>query len=226
MSVLRGLFPHLRAAFVAFHIAAVCAFALPNADVGMNPSSWRDPTVRAEFARWAGWLRVPPDVLTERLWDIGTAWHKWRRQLVRPFERYRLLSGTDQNWQMFVAPHRFPTRLQIRIETPAGWEVVFEERSETATWHAETFGLEILRSMVFRWGWPTYNASWERACKSFAVQLFAERPDASSVECRFHKAASPSPGEAATGTLPEGEWVLSRVVSPDGSLSRFKKKAP
>jgi len=134
----------------------------------------------------------------------------------RPWLRY---TGTEQAWQMFVAPHRHPTRMQLQVHKPGteeeGWETVFEERSETYTWRAERFSSERLRASIFRWGWPNYQTAWKQACKVFADELFVERADIDQVRCRMFRRSSPSPEQVRSGSPDPGKWTYVLVHQRD-----------
>lgn len=217
------LWPHLRAAVVAFHLLAVTLDALPSPASGMSRSAWKDPTVQGEFRRWAGFLGVDQKELESRLWDFAQGFVQTRQTVMAPFNPWLQATGTWQAWQMFVAPHRFPTRMQLQIlpaDAPgadrasppdAAWQTVFEERSPDHDWQAARFDTERLRASIFRWGWPNYQNAWKAACKQFTAELAAEHtdPPIRAVRCRMFKQESPSPEQIRSGTIPEGRWVFS-----------------
>lgn len=210
--------PHLRAAFISFHLLAILLDASPDPSVGMNRSAWKDPTVRREFDSWAKMLGVEEPVFEDFLWNTAVKTVAVRKVVMTPFTPYLRFTGTQQAWQMFVAPHRYPTRLQLQVH-PNGeslkeevWQTVFEERSSTFTWHEERFGSERLRASIFRWGWPNYQEAWHRACKIFASELLAEHPEADMARCRFRKVESPSPEAIRENKVDPGKWVYSISV--------------
>ena len=58
----------------------------------------------------------------------------------RTIEAYVAATGTDQPWRMFVAPHRFPCRLQIEAsgrDPGSDFVPVYRERSPDLRWKAE-----------------------------------------------------------------------------------------
>lgn len=216
-----GLWPQLRAAFVAFHLAAITLSALPTPEGGMNRGNWADPTVQAELDAWAGRFGADPDTFEERLWTFAQAYVEGYRVLLAPFLPYEELAGTEQSWKMFVAPHKFPTRLQIGARAGEGeWRTLFEEGSLTATWRRSLLRTERLRSATFRWGWPNFAGAWSRGCTALARLAFADDPSLMEVRCRFWKARSASPAEARSGALPEGRWIYTRLVArrADGTV--------
>ncbi len=205
---------HVRAAFILFHLTAIFIAGMPSTESALKRSAWKDPTVQAEFAAWSARLGVPQPELEDQLFVFAQAWAKGRGSLERPFRPYLNLSATDQSWQMFVAPHMFPTRFEIAVtRNGRDWQTVFKERSATETWRADLFGVERLRASIFRWGWAAYAGAYHKACKALATDLFAEEPTVRAVRCRFWKARSPSPADAAAGIEEKGTFVYPYEVS-------------
>ncbi len=204
---------HFRAAFILFHLLAILIAGMPSTESALKRSAWKDPTVQAEFAAWSARLGVPQPELEDQLFVFAQAWAKGRGTLERPFRPYLKLSATDQSWQMFVAPHMFPTRFEIAVTRDGSdWQTVFKERSATATWRAELFGVERLRASIFRWGWAAYAGAYHKGCTALAGQLFAEDPTVLRVRCRFWKARSPTPAQAAAGIEEKGTFVYPYEV--------------
>jgi hypothetical protein len=198
---------------VAWHLLAITLSAFPSPEGGMNRSAWKDATVQAELARWAGRLRMDPIAFEVKLWDVASTYSQIYGKLLTPVLPYEDLVGSEQSWKMFVAPHRYPTRLQISGRPEGGpWRVLFEESSPTATWRREILRLERLRSAIFRWGWESYASAFGRGCVGLARLAFQDEPDLDEVRCRMWKAGSPSPEQARAGERPPGRWVSSRTV--------------
>jgi hypothetical protein len=206
--------------------------AIPSPEGGMNRQNWKERTVQAEFAMWAARFGMQEPVFEDRLWAFASVYQHVLDVILTPVDEWEDLSGMSQSWKMFVAPHRFPSRLQIQARTSpdAEWETVFEERSETAMWHAEIFDTERLRSAIFRWSWPNFVRSYHNACEAFANLLFAERADVQAMRCRFQTGASPSPEEVREGRIPKKTWGNQWVVGRDGytgtSPPRVENGAP
>ena len=109
---------HGLALFVALHLFAVTFCALPSVGSGMNRGAWRQPTVQGEFRAWterfaALGIELTQQELEDRLWTFATSYERWRDAVMVPFDPYYTYCGTWQSWKMFVAPHRFPGRLEI-----------------------------------------------------------------------------------------------------------------
>lgn len=221
-----GWWPGIRAALVAVHVAAMTLSALPSPEGGMNRGNWADPTVQKEFAAWAARFGMTPEAFEDRIWGFASGYNEAYGVLLTPVRPYENLLGTEQSWKMFVAPHRYPTRLEIAARAGEGdWQVLFYESSPTATWRADVLRIERLRSAIFRWGWPNYSSAWGKGCTAIARMAFGDHPSLTEVRCRFWKAESPSPEEALSGDLPEGRWVDGRLVTRglDGLPARTEK---
>lgn len=212
----KGWWPHVRAAFVAFHLLAITLDASPSPGAGMSRAAWKDPTVQAEFGRWAGILGMDSATLEAQLWDTATTFTETRRTVMTPFWPYLEATGTSQAWQMFVAPHRFPTRMQLQVHRSGhdhdDYQTIFEERSDVFTWRQARFNSERLRAAIFRWGWPNYQKAWQAACKVFARELMAEDAEIDVLRCRMFKQRSPSPEEFIQNTADPGDWVFVQIV--------------
>ena len=201
--------------FIVFHALAIGLSSIPSPGQGLNRQNWDDPTVQGEFGAWAEILGVDTAVLQDHAFAAAKALQSTHDTLLVPFRPYLKASGSVQSWKMFVAAHRYPTRLQIQVREAKGdWKTVFYERDPVANWHADQFANERMRASVFAWGWESAARKWKSACEGFARTLYAERPALESVRCRFLKRRSPSPEEIASDTGDEGMYVFQRVVPP------------
>lgn len=212
---LRRAWPHVRAALVSFHVIAIVLAAIPAPAGGMNRRNWKDPTVQAEFQAWGGRLGVDPKSLEDALYRFAKGYMSVRDLWLKPVDPYLELTGTDQPWRMFVAPHRHPSRFRVEVATATSgpeWELLFEERNPDASWRASFFEDERIRSILFRYSWPEYSSESRQLCRWIARRVFEERPDADRVQCRYRKARSPSPRDAREGVEHEGTWSQVRVV--------------
>lgn len=210
----RPWWPHLRAALVSFHLIAIVLSAIPAPAGGMNRRNWKDATVQGELKDWGRRLGVDPATLEDSLYAFAKGYMHVRDLWLYPVEPYLDITGTDQPWRMFVAPHRHPARYRVEAQTNAEseFELLFEERSPDARWHADLFEQERTRSVLFRYAWPEYSSDSRQFCSWVATKVFEERPDVASVRCRYWKAPSPSPEEARSGVELPGEWVASKTI--------------
>jgi hypothetical protein len=208
--------PHLRALFVALHLALVTFTAMPSVGGGMNRQAWKQPTVQGEFRAWSerlgGWgLDLPPDELEERAWTFAVAYEKGRGRVLDPFRWYFEVCGVWQSWKMFVAPHRFPARLEIEIRrAPADgaaarggpWEVVYAARSDEHEWMREWLDHDRFRAAVFRYAWDHYKVTRRQFADWVAKRATVDFPDASQVRVSFVRYRTASPEEVRAGVAP------------------------
>ena len=208
---MKDLWPHLRAAFVLFHLVAVTLMALPAPGGGIDRKQWADPTVQAEFHAWnarfdALGVQMTETQFEDRLYRIGKAVMNVREKALAPFKPYYKYCGTDQSWRMFVAPHTFPERLHIEVEEHGEWRPVYIERDDQATWRRYQFDHDRVRSAIFRHAWARYRATYVQFADWTAVQARRDFPEATRVRLRYWKQRTPSAEEVRRGFEPEGDW--------------------
>lgn len=206
-----------RAAFIAFHLTAITLMAFPAPSGGMSRKAWKQPTVQAEFRAWNARLgglgvEMSPEEFEERLWSLATGFMAVRVEVLKPFGPYYRNFGTHQSWRMFVAPHRFPARLELRIEEGGEWRPLYVMRDPEHDWYAPHFDHDRMRSAVFRYGWPHYASHYKRMSDFYAKRAFAEFPEATAFESRFFSYRTLSPEEARAGLDPDGRYIASKVT--------------
>jgi len=201
----------LVAVFFVWHAVSMAVGAVPTPGAGLNRAAWSQPTVQAEFALWAARLGTESAALQDGVYDVAVGFEAVRRAANVPFRGYAAWTHTRQGWQMFVAPHRFPTRLQLRARgIGRDWDTIFEEGNPDATWRGERFATERVRASVFAWGWPQFKRRWASACAGFGRDLFADRPELDELQCRYAQVQSPSAAQVLAGVEPEPTWVYPR----------------
>lgn len=219
-----GVWPQVRTALVLLHLVAVTLCAFPSIGAaGMNRSGWKQPTVQGEFRAWSDRLgglgiAITPDELEERAWGFASAFESARRTVLAPFAPYYTYAGTYQSWKMFVAPHRYPTRVEIAVDRGDGFEVLYLARDPERAWHAEWFDHDRFRAALFRMGWPQYKPLRRHFLEWVAERVAAEVPDARRVRVAFLRTETPTPAETAAGVEPavERELVNVRDLAPAG----------
>lgn len=213
-----GRWAHLRAVLIATHLVAITLMALPNPGSGLQRSAWKDATVQQEFGVWRGRLaalgwELEPAEFEQFLWSNAMAFHKGRKAVIAPFDWYYRYCGTWQSWRMFVAPHRYPARLEIAIDRGDGtWDAIYQARSPTLNWNREQLDHERLRAAVFRYGWPAYKRTWTQFAIWNAGKIFEDYPEAQAVRLRFFKYRSPSPAEVRAGDEIDGTYIHPRII--------------
>ncbi|MCB9797578.1 MAG: hypothetical protein H6741_33230 [Alphaproteobacteria bacterium] len=215
--MLKRLGPHLLGAFVLYHLVAVTLMAIPAPGGGMNRSTWKDPTVQGEFEVWAerisGWgYEISVAELEERLWDFAKAYMEVRRTALTPFVPYYTYTGSTQSWRMFVAPHRYPARLEILVEEGGEWRTVYRARDPEADWLGTQLDHDRLRSAIFRFPWPPYRGSYESFVRWLTPRIAEDFPQASRARVQFIKYRTPSPEEVLEDRRPPGKVILDRTV--------------
>lgn len=216
---LRGAWPHVRAALIVVHLVAITLMALPAPGGGMNRKAWKDPTVQAELTAWAtrlsGWgLTIETGELEDHLWDFSTVFMSVRTKALAPFRPYYRTVGTSQSWRMFVAPHRYPSRLEVAVEREGSWQTIYVARSPDKDWRHHQLDNDRIRSIVFRYGWKQYRSSYNRFARWLSDRAFEDFPDVTRVRVRFSRYRTLTPTEARDGvpieTKPTGTRVFGR----------------
>jgi hypothetical protein len=197
----------VRAALVGLHVLVVVLSAIPSPEGGMDRKAWAEPAVRAELGVWADRFGMEHAAFTERLWGLASRYQGALDVVLAPVRVYERVTGTSQNWKMFVAPHRYPSRLRIEARADdVAWERLYEARSDEAVWLREVFDHERVRASVFRWSWPGYRRTYRQGCESLARRLFMERSDLTVVRCSLGRARTPAAYEVARGEAAAVRW--------------------
>ncbi len=136
---------------------------------------------------------------------------KKRTALLKPLHPYYKHFGTKQSWRMFIAPHRFPSRLTIDVSTSADrrtaeWEPLYRARDPDLNWHAHQLDHDRMRAAVFRYGWKHYRGSYKEFATWIARQVAVDRPEANWVRVRLYRYETPSPQQVREERQPTGEY--------------------
>lgn len=220
-SAMRRWARHGAVVLVGLHVVAITVAALPSPGGGLRRADWAQPTVQGEFAAWAGRLQalgveITVDGLQDRAFGVAKSYAKAHRAAKRPFKNYYRHFGTWQTWRMFVAPHRFPSRLQIVVHSGSGEHLVYEARHPTARWLGTELDHDRFRSALFRYGWGRkYPSHWRTFGDWVARRAARDFPDAHRIELRFHNYRTPSPAETRAGLVPEVTVSRQRLITLD-----------
>lgn len=198
---------HLIAALAALHLLAVVLMAMPAPGGGMNRSTWKDPTVQGEFAAWSERLRalgldLGQQELEDQAWRFAQAWMGARARVLAPFKPYYRYAGTVQSWRMFVAPHRFPTRLEIAVQEGGAWRVVYRERDPDAAWRGRWLDHDRFRSVIFRFGWKPYRTIYRQFGAWIAGHAARDFPEADRARVYLVRYRTLSPEQVRAGEAP------------------------
>ncbi|MBX2797513.1 MAG: hypothetical protein KTR31_07595 [Myxococcales bacterium] len=224
MSLLDPLLRHGRAVFVVVHLFAITAVGLPSVGGGMSRSAWKTPTVQNEFRVWQERLRgwgypITMDELEEGLWQFAMGYERGRAKLLRPFKPYFEYCGTWQSWRMFVAPHRFPGRLEIHVDGGRkGWQPVYVARSDEHAWMHTIFDHDRLRAATFRYAWAHFRGPRQQFANWVATQAAQDFPEAARVRVSFVRYRTRTPDEVRAGE----EAKEKRELSSQRRLERYR----
>ena len=204
---------HLRAAFVVFHLGAIFVMAFPSPGSATKKSAWSDPTVQAELRAWSARLQglgrdTSPAQLQDNLWDFVVRYDAARDLIMDPLRPYFRYTCTPQSWRMFVAPHRYPARLEILVEEQGVWRPVFVARSKEHTWQARALEHSRFRGAQFRFSWRAYRSQYKSFLLWARDRAQRDFPDATRVRTQLVKYRTLSPEEVLAGVQPEETVML------------------
>jgi hypothetical protein len=215
--------PAIRAVLVTYHVLALVVLSFPSPPSGMQRSQWENPTVQNEFELWAerlsslGW-EMSTKELDSMLWELSKRYVAGREKVTAPFASYVTYSGAQQSWRMFVAPQRYPVRIDVSVREGAGqWRKVYESRSEELVWLSHLLEQYRLRRVVFATAWDKDARQFKMLCDWIATQAARDFPSATEVMIRQLRYRTPTPEEALSGqTTPEGKFVARETRKLQG----------
>lgn len=208
--------PTIRAVLVAYHVLAVVILSFPSPPSGMKHSTWENPTVQNEFRLWADrfsgvGVHITPAELDAKLWDLSGKIVAARETVTVPFLPYGNYLGPRQSWRMFVAPQRYPVKIEISIrDKPGAWKKIYESRSEEHNWMSGTFEKYRIRRIVFQMAWDKDLRHFKMFCDWVATQAARDFPSAVEVMVVQTRYRTPSPEEALAGKVALDPEVLAR----------------
>lgn len=208
--------PAIRAVLVAYHVLGLVVVSFPSPPSGMQRSAWQNPTVQNEFTLWAerlssmGWKMTTAE-LESNLWALSTRYVAGREKVTKPWEAYVTYSGARQSWRMFVAPQRYPVRIEISVREGAGaWRKVYESRSQEHQWLSHLLEKYRLRRVVFATAWDKDARHFKMFCDWIAKQAARDFPGATEVQIRELRYRTPTPEEALAGRTRLEEKAIAR----------------
>lgn len=210
--------PTIRAVLVAYHVVAVFVLSFPSPGSVMQRSSWKNPTVQNEFRLWSERLRgvglsLTQAELEDHLWNLAQRYLEVRRVTDAPFHPYAQYAGARQSWRMFVAPQRYPVRVEVSVREGNGpWRLVYQSRSDQHTWLAEKLNRYRLRRAMFQTAWERERGAYLTFCDWLADQAARDFPEATELMVRQLRYRTPAPAEARAGeTILEPEYLTREV---------------
>jgi hypothetical protein len=193
------LFKHLRALAITVALVAHGVHALPlprpltHKEVQKD---WRQDDIRM----WRAWLAsVGVDITQEQvstfLYEWTGFWGRLHKTLKAPFRPIFKLTGTDQRWALFAAATEKPERLVVEYTDADGRTHILLRRLDPPySWREVQFRYRRIRGI-----WDGVRDKPTNPYKSMtrwiARLVFAELPEAESVEVRLERQFSTAPWE-------------------------------
>ncbi len=221
VSNLRTVWPHVVALYVLFHVSGTIISSAPSADGVMKRSYWKDPTVQDEFAAWSqrlqGWgADIDAAELETRAWRMAESWARIHSIAKSPFRLYQHYTGTYQSWRMFVAPHRYPTRLHVDMRTVGGeWTPLYVRGSDAFTWRGYQLGHIRTRSVLFQYFWNRSPGDYDQFVRWLAARAAHDHPNAAEIRVRTYKFQTLSPDEVRSGRQRSGTFTRTATLSAE-----------
>lgn len=214
----------IRATLIALHICAVLLKACPAPEGAMAKEDWAHPTVQAEFKQWTHFLNsagmdINQQTLEANLWTLAKQTSAIRSGLLWPFRKYYRYFGADQNWRLFVAPHMFPSRLEIDVLVEDSWTPVYRV-FDGPKWMGHLIENGRFRPSIFRYSWGRYKGQYNRFAQFLSEQAANDFPEAHAIRLRWWRYPLPSHGEVLNNQEIMGkyhtalQYPLDRERSP------------
>ncbi|HSN99635.1 MAG TPA: hypothetical protein VLS89_15175 [Candidatus Nanopelagicales bacterium] len=209
--------PTVRAVLVTYHVLAVVVLAFPTPGAVMQRSSWNNPTAQNEFRLWSERLRgvgvdLRQEQLEDWLWHFAHRYLEVRRTTDAPFRPYAEYAGVRQSWRLFVAPQRYPVRVEILVKEGNAFRLVYQSSSPEHRWFAEKLERYRMRRSMFQTAWEKERAAFMTFCDWIADQAARDFPDATEVMVRQLRYRTPAPAEARAGeTILEPKYISREI---------------
>lgn len=210
----------IRAILIAFHLCAITLKACPAPEGAMAKQDWAHPTVQAEFKQWTAvlngsGLNISQNELEEHLWSLATQITNVRNLTLSPFRKYYRYLGADQNWRLFVAPHMFPSRLEIDVQLDEEWTPIYRV-FDGPKWMANLIENGRFRPSIFRYSWGRYKGQYNRFSKFMSDKAQKDYPDASAIRFRWWRYPLPSHTDILQDFELNGKYHSSRLYRFEG----------
>lgn len=190
------MWAHLRTGLITVHLIAIILKALPAPEGAMSKKDWAHPTVQAEFRHWSQNLQsigihTTTAELEQSLWSIAQSVTTVRNATLKPFRPYYRYVGADQNWRLFVAPHMFPSKLEIDVLTDNEWVPAYRVHKPDQ-WMARLIENGRFRPAIFRYSWSRYKKQYNRFAVYMSTQAGEDFPSATQIRFRWWRYPLPS----------------------------------
>lgn len=215
----RLLWPRARAALIALHVLAIVVLSLPAGNIA-NPATWESPSLKADFASWAGRLRglgvdTTPQSFQAAMWRLATRYLSLRGRVVAPFALYGELSGAAQGWAMFASPQRHPAEVHVDIREAGGFRPLFRPRSDEHAWRRQVLDHNRVRKYVGRFARGFDRRDYDQLARWLAVQAARDFPGARQVRVQLYRYSTLGPADVRAGRQPAGTYEEPRIFDAE-----------
>jgi hypothetical protein len=206
--------PHLRAAFVLFHVAAVVLLSLPSPGLFTYGMGWDTPNIQDELRRWSESLShvgidTTPADMEARARRGAARYEGAHRVITAPFTGYAQVTGARQGWIMFAVPQKHPVELHVDVYEGGAWRPVYRPHSEHDFWGPQ------LRNHRLRKQQGSFGRTFDRGTYDGLVRVLARDaarafPDATVVRVQLFRYSTLSPSALRAGEVPDGHYEFTR----------------
>ncbi len=203
--------PHIRAVFIAFHVASLVILSLPDEGAVHNRARWKTANARSDLRQMAERLSAwgyPIDELTleRQLWDLGTAYVRIQEPIAAPFAWYARTSGCRQAWRMFASPQRHPAELHVDLWRDGAWQPLYRPHSDEHAWNREQFEHNRFRKFLGRFARGFIPVHYRQTAHWVATKAAREHPAATKVRVRLLRYDTLPPARVLAGERPRGRY--------------------
>ena len=207
--------PHLRAAFVVYHVLAVIILSLPPSTALLDRRAWATANFAADVEGYAAALRglgVDTDAarLRGRLLAAARGWAALHQALAAPFVAY---GGrfARQGWQMFATPQRHPAELHVDLLEGGAWRPLYRPRSAEHAWRRGLFDHNRVRKLFGRFARAFDRRIYDEIAHYLAEAALADHPAAEAARVGLYRYRTLPPERVRVGERPVGEFTEVRV---------------
>lgn len=211
--------PHLRAAFVVFHVLTVVVLSLPSSRQMLQRNAWDLPSNQRAFEVLAdrfSWLGFESgEDFDQWLWGVAEGYVEFRNTAVKPLVFYADVFGARQGWSMFSRPRERPTELQIDVGKRFDFRLVYQTGSrehDFLSWQLRQYRVRKLTGKLAR----HFDASWyDPLARRFATEAAVHYPDVDRVRVRLYQYTTLPPEAIRAGDVPEGKYRDRRLFGAE-----------
>tara|TARA_R110002096_G_scaffold436061_1_gene666624 strand:+ start:8424 stop:9071 length:648 start_codon:yes stop_codon:yes gene_type:complete len=210
---MRIWWPHLRAAVVLTHLAAVVLMSLPSNYRLGSRSHWETPEVQADLVRWSNTLGVDGEEFEEVLWDWTQRYIRIRKKVTHPFLKYADYTGTRQGWTMFSGPRRRTGRYTVEVEVGGEFRTLFRTQDSSATWNRWQFEHNRVRKLMAKLTTHPKDRAYAELTRWIAKRVAEDFPQATRCKISLETWKTLAPEQHRAGDKPVSEPTRSQMFT-------------